>query len=312
MLPQRTRTYVTPVYDSTRWDAIALRPDDIIVCTPPKSGTTWTQMICALLVHQSTELPQPLGELSRWVDRTNAPVEEVAAAYAAQPHRRILKTHTPLDGLPYRDDVSYVFCGRDPRDAFLSMLDHGANLSDAARARIMEEARRLGSPRDALPADVDELFRIWQTRPAHPWMEDGFPFGSFTYIASTFWDFRELPNLFFLHYADLMQDLDAEMRRLSGFLGIPVDAALWPLLVEAASFQSMKLRADETAPGASRSDWKDNSAFFRAARMGHWRQALSPGSQALYEELHARRLDPRLKAWIECGRHAAEPKPRLQ
>ena len=33
------------VYDSARWTGFSLRPDDIVVSTPPKCGTTWTQMI---------------------------------------------------------------------------------------------------------------------------------------------------------------------------------------------------------------------------------------------------------------------------
>ena len=59
-LPARTRTYQTAIYDSTRWDHFRLRPGDILVCTPAKCGTTWTQMLCAMLVHQSTVFPKPL------------------------------------------------------------------------------------------------------------------------------------------------------------------------------------------------------------------------------------------------------------
>src|SRR5262245_15762663 len=126
-LPQRTRTYRTAVFDSTRWDGFALRAGDIVVCTPAKSGTTWTQMLCAMLVHQATTFPQPLTRLSRWLERHRDPIEEVLAAYEAQPHRRIVKTHTPLDGLPYFPEAFYVFCGRDPRDVFFSGLDHIGN-----------------------------------------------------------------------------------------------------------------------------------------------------------------------------------------
>jgi aryl sulfotransferase len=36
------------VHDSARWDGFVFRPDDIVISTPPKCGTTWTQMICAL------------------------------------------------------------------------------------------------------------------------------------------------------------------------------------------------------------------------------------------------------------------------
>ena len=46
------RRYEATVYDSSRWDGFELRPRDIIISTPPKCGTTWMQMICALLVLQ--------------------------------------------------------------------------------------------------------------------------------------------------------------------------------------------------------------------------------------------------------------------
>src|SRR5262245_27011888 len=133
-LPARTRTYQTAISDSTRWDHFRLRPGDILVCTPAKCVTTWTQMLCAMLVHQSTEFPLPLTELSRWLERLREPIDDAIAAFDAQPYRRIIKTHTPLDGIPYSPDVSYVFCGRDPRDVFFSLRDHMANGSEATLA----------------------------------------------------------------------------------------------------------------------------------------------------------------------------------
>src|SRR3977135_380535 len=62
------RRYETSMYDSNRWDGFELRPGDIIISTPPKCGTTWTQMICALLILQEPELPLPLDTLSPWID----------------------------------------------------------------------------------------------------------------------------------------------------------------------------------------------------------------------------------------------------
>lgn len=41
------RTYTDAVTDSTRWAAFVPREGDIVVSTPPKSGTTWTQGILA-------------------------------------------------------------------------------------------------------------------------------------------------------------------------------------------------------------------------------------------------------------------------
>jgi hypothetical protein len=306
-LPARTRRYNGVVDDSDRWSGFHNRPGDILVCTAPKCGTTWTQMICALLVHQSPTLPEPLTRLSRWVERHTEPIEVVDAELGAQPWRRVLKTHTPLDGLPYFDDASYVVCGRDPRDAFLSTLDHFANLSPETMA---DAARRMGMPEGAplpFPTDPNEMFAMSQTMGAHPWMEDGFPIGSPGYYVRSFWEHRHLPNLYFLHYADLTRDLDGEMRALSAFLGISVDEEVWPQLVQAATFEAMKAGADQAAPGAHLGEWRSNDDFFRRARMAEWPSVLSAESQALYDKLSAERLTPALKAWLEGGRLAADP-----
>lgn len=303
-LPTRTHRYDNGVADSARWDHITFRPGDIVVATPPKCGTTWTQMICALLVHGET-LPMPLTRLSRWVDRLNEPIETIAAEYEAQPWRRILKTHTPLDGLPYDTRVQYVFCGRDLRDAFLSMIDHMKNFSEAAKA---EGAARLGvAIEERFPTQADTAFPVWATRPAFPWMEDGYPFGSFAYVTDSYWRYRRLPNIHLMHYADLKRDLEGEMRRLAGFLDLTVDEAALPGLVRAASFERMREGAADTAPNAHTASWKKVEDFFKEGRLEAWRTGLSAANQALYEERYARRLSPDLKAWLEGGRQAFEP-----
>jgi hypothetical protein len=302
--PQRSHNYISPVYDSRRWDQFRPRRGDIIICTPAKSGTTWAQMICALLVHQTATLPQPLTRLSRWLDRP-AP-DDVLDALESQRHRRIVKTHTPLDGLPYYEEASYVFCGRDPRDVYLSNADHMTNLSPETLA---QEARRAGSDKVfTMPDDPNEFFAQWLTVGEQPWMDDGFELGSVLYMSRTYWRFRHLPNLCFVHYADLLSNLSDEMDRLRDFLGIQVDAQRWPTLVEAATFAAMRDRADETAPGAHVNEWRDNRAFFRVARLGQWRTSLSVENQALYEQVSTERLDPAHKAWLERGRTAMDPK----
>ena len=302
-LPERCRSYVTPVCDSTRWDGYTPRAGDIIVCTPPKCGTTWTQMICALLVHGSPQLPKPLTQLSRWLDRHTIPIEEQLAELEGQQHRRIIKTHTPLDGLPYFPEVSYLFCGRDPRDAFLSFIDHLGNVSPHSMADIN---RRMGLPEDQeLEIDANELFPLWATTGSQEWAYDGAPFGlPMLYMVESYWRFRHLPNLLFLHFADLMQDLEGEMRHVAKFLNIEVRDSDWPALVTAASFHGMKGKAEQTAPDADLDEWRSSVDFFRSARMGAWQTGLSAENNALYQEVNSQRVDQEMKAWAEGGRAA--------
>ena len=105
--------YANPIFDSARWKGFDLRPDDIVISTPAKCGTTWTQMIVALLVLQSADLPAPLATLSPWLDMRTRARRDVVADLEAQTHRRFIKTHTPLPGLPIVDGVSYICAGRD-------------------------------------------------------------------------------------------------------------------------------------------------------------------------------------------------------
>jgi hypothetical protein len=303
-LPARERRYETATQDSIRWDAYRPREGDIIVTTAPKCGTTWTQMLCALLLH-GPALPAPLSRISPEFDRLAVPVETLMDELDAQPGPRIIKTHTPLDGLPYHEQVRYLHCARDPRDAFLSMVDNMQNLSATAMAAVRE---RIGLPDDfAFPTDPNAFFPVWMTTPVHSWMEDGFPTGSVFHGARTVWPYRDLPNLFLLHYRDLRHDLEGEMRRLADFLDVGVGADCWPALLDAAGFPAMKARADEVAPGAHLGDWTSNHAFFKCARLDEWRGVLTPENQALYEELAPQRVPPPLRAWLEGGRTAADP-----
>ena len=135
----------------------------------------------------------------------------------------MIKTHTPLDGLPYFENVAYVHCGRDPRDAFLSMMDHMQNASDAFKTAVRQRA---GLPSESwFPTDPNTCFPVWMTAPIHAWMEDGFPTGSVFHAARLAWAHRGIANLHLLHYRDLRLDPgEPEMRRLAHFL----DAAVAP------------------------------------------------------------------------------------
>ena len=67
--------------DSARWSGFPFRNGDIVISTRSKSGTTWMQMICALLIFQTPRLPAPLGDLSPWLDRLTVPREELSPGW---------------------------------------------------------------------------------------------------------------------------------------------------------------------------------------------------------------------------------------
>jgi aryl sulfotransferase len=314
--PVRDRVYRNAYLDSRRWDHVPLRGDDIIISTSYKAGTTWTQRIVSLLLFGPGKLRLPLGELSPWVDaRFRGPVAPVAEALAAQRHRRFLKSHLPLDALPYDERIKYVFVGRDGRDVFMSWWNHQSSYTDAAYELLNSGEDFAGEPQARLPDDIHEFFDDWIHRASVPWEQDGWPLWSHFYHAQSFWRFRQLPNLHFVHYADLTADREAEMRRLAAFLGIAVDERDWPALVAAASFDAMKAEAvasdDELlAAGTPRPTIFREGArsFFHKGTNGRWRDVLTPTELGEYEKATTRALTPDCAAWLERGRAAYEPK----
>lgn len=69
-----------------------------------------------------------------------------------------------------------------------------------------------------------------------------------------------------------------EMRRIAEFLEIDVAASLWPELIEAASFESMKSNASQLVPSAGDIWQGGGETFLHKGVNGRWRARLSPGA----------------------------------
>ncbi|MBQ1119968.1 sulfotransferase domain-containing protein [Streptomyces sp. B15] len=310
--------YRSPVLDSARWEGFPFRGDDIVISTPPKCGTTWTQMICALLIHGTTDLPQPLNSMSPWLDALYRDRDDVVAALRAQPHRRFIKSHTPLDGLPYDERVTYICVGRDPRDVGLSTQHHMANMDPAAVARA--RARAVGEKADAKAAEeMAEMAARRVREGAEPgssgflhWVENRAPVAeapaSLRYTLhhlGTFWEARHLDNVVLLHYDDLKSDLAGNMLRLAQQLGITVAEEKLPDLVRAATFEAMRGRADQLVPEADMDVWRSPRDFFHRGSSGQWQEVLTEQDLRRYAEVTARCAAPGLAAWL----HPTHPLP---
>ena len=144
--PQRLHVYQNHHLDSTRWDYFRHRPGDIVISTSYKAGTTWMQSIIGQLLYPQGDLPAPAQVLSPWLDQRTYPLELVLGGLAAQTGRRFIKTHLPLDGLPWQADVHYVVVGRDARDVFMSLLNHWGNHTPGFYQMINSLPGRAGDP----------------------------------------------------------------------------------------------------------------------------------------------------------------------
>ena len=297
--------YRSIVEDSARWAGFPFRPDDIIISTPPKCGTTWMQTLCAMLVFDGLEFGRPLTDISPWLDMQMYDRAEVVASLEAQQHRRFIKTHTPLDGVPVAEGVTYICVARDPRDVALSFQHHWANLDldvfMAARARAvgLSDLEEFGPPPGPLPEDPLERFWLWADADAGQFL--GPALADILHHVETFWERRQRPRVALFHYSDLLTDLPGQLRRLADGLSINMTDERIEQFAAAATFDRMKERADELAPGVGIRIWRSNQDFFHRGSDGQWHELLDDDGLRRYERRVAELVPPDVAAWAHAG-----------
>ena len=305
-LPRVTRVYQNHHLDSTRWERYQPRPGDIIVTTSYKAGTTFAQhMLLHLLYGKRDPVPQ-LSEVSPWIDARfmPGPLDAIYAGLEKMRARRFLKSHLPLDGLPYFAEVKYLIVARDPRDVFMSFANHYENYTELAY-QAMNGGERVGDPLPPFPDDLHGLWRDWMTRGWFEWESEGYPFWGNLGHTQSYWDHRHLPNFLLLHYADLLADHEASVRKIASFIEHPVSDDDVARVVEATTFANVRKKALEVEANAPSDQPRvfrgGQAAFFFKGTNGRWKDVLTADDLALYEDAKSRVLSADCAKWLETG-----------
>ena len=299
------KRYRSVVADSARWEGFAFRPGDIVISTPPKCGTTWMQTLCAMLVFDAIEFNPPLTQISPWLDMLTADRAEIVERLRRQQHRRIIKTHTPLDGLPYDPGVTYICVGRDPRDAACSAMHHMANMDVERFLELRAAAAGLEDLAEIAPQRPGPAAESAPT-PVHAWLEsDGREVSmSLAYMLchlGTFWEHRHASQVALFHYSDLLADLPGQVHRLAGVLGVEMADDRLLELAAAGTFAAMKSRAQMLAPGSDVGLWRNTEDFFHRGTSGQWREVFTDGDLRRYQDRVAELASAELAAWAHHG-----------
>ena len=293
-MQQATQEYRGIVADSLRWAGFVHRPGDVFVCTPPKCGTTWTQTIVTELIFPNASAPGPVVDIAPWLDARFNPIDDILARLDAQTHRRQMKTHTPADGIPMFDDASYIVVGRDGRDACMSFLNHMRNMQPESVGHLVTTAMEEGLPFGTGPppvADVHEFFTWWLDSRAQ-----------FEHIG-TWWEHSGEPNVLFVHFDDLLADLDGEMRRIAAFLGIAVDETALAAAVARCTFAGMKARPNEIGEFETHFVGGADTFLYKGTN-GRWQGELTQDELDRYQAAVAENLTPECARWL-AGRGVA-------
>jgi hypothetical protein len=109
------------------------------------------------------------------------------------------------------------------------------------------------------------------------------------------WDRRTDENIVLVHYDDLVDGLEREMRRLAATLDC--DDRDISGLARAATFEAMRARSDLLAPGVD-GVLRDRAAFFRRGSSGERNEILSTEDLSRYEARARNLATDDLLAWL--------------
>ena len=290
VLTERLRDYVGPVTNTDIWDDFELRPNDVIVCTPPKCGTTWTLNIVMMLIHGKVVPDAGNREEAPWLDCGFRDRKAIAARQASLTRRRCLKSHTPMDGISYGSEPTYIVVYRHPVDAHFSFRSHVENMKDPSPLAEM------------FPEDIRAGFSQFLDGPLTDAGTD------IMTVSSLVHHFREARvregkgNVHFFHYADLSRDLHGQIERLSGILQSNLSPKTLTEITEANTFDSMRKVAEASERRFHEdSPFVDQAKFFASGTSNKWKGRLSDDDIASYFDRCASLLSPEDAAWLNWG-----------
>ena len=248
------------------------------------------QMICLTLIH-GTPLPAPLSVLSPWIDWDVEPKSVVHERLAAQQHRRVIKTHTPLDGIPIHPSVRYIVVGRHPLDVAVSLFHHVGNI-DQMRSAGLRGRPSIGEDRPA----IGDWMEAWIDDRRSPVVELDTLAGNVHHICDA-WGRQDDGNVLLVHFMDLLDHREATMRRIADWLGIDVPESAWPNLSDAVSFESMRFEPTATVPDHL-GVLKDPASFFRSGSSGEGTELCSRAQLRRYNNRMSDLTTPNILAWL--------------
>ncbi|KAL6856302.1 hypothetical protein ACP4OV_019104 [Aristida adscensionis] len=250
------------------------RPDDVLLASYPKCGTTWLKALAFAVMARGTHPPSaPDHPLRRLNPHDCVPRIEVVfttgkeAKHEQLPSPRLMNTHLPHTLLPETvtaGGCKIVYVCRDPRDTVVSMWHFFRPLVDLSFADMFETVCAGTVVNGPIWDHVLSYWRASITRP---------------------------DRVLFLKYEDLLRDPGAGVRRLAEFIGLPFsaaeeDAGAVASIVELCSFDKMaglEVNKSGTVDRAYISYARDS--FFRKGVAGDWVNHLTPEMAARLEQI---------------------------
>ncbi|XP_068601622.1 cytosolic sulfotransferase 3-like [Brachionichthys hirsutus] len=296
--PQKTNSSLRPElfdfhgismthYFTDNWEKIQnfqARPDDILIATYPRSGTTWVSHILDLL-HFGQTFPErqtsiPIYDRVPFLELAFPLLDlgvDLAEKLPTSP--RLIKSHLPIQFVPksfLEQNCKIVYVARNAKDNVVSYFHF--------------ERMNVGDPE---PGDWNSFL--------HRFMEGKMVFGSWYDHVNGFWKKKQTyPNLHYMFYEDMLKDTELEIDKLCSFLGLSPSEEERKLLRSELKFDQMKKNDMVNYSLLPPMDVKV-SPFMRKGKVGDWKNHFTVAQNDEFDKDYKKKMmDPKLQFCTEA------------
>ncbi len=243
--------------------ALELRPTDVVITPYAKSGTTWMQQIVHTLRTRGDMDFDDISRVIPWIEMSPALGIDLDAEQRAEP--RAFKSHLDAESVP--KGGRYINVVRDPADALVSMFKFNEGWFVEPGTVDLEEYALTGFLKER---SYYKHLRSW-------------------------WARRRDPDVLFLAYEQMHEDVRGTIARVADFIGVALDDELLALTESQSSLAFMLEHKDRFDEALMRKLTEDRLAFPEGSDSAKVREGKRGSGAALTASVRAE-LD---RVWAE-------------
>ncbi|XP_066487452.1 sulfotransferase 1C1-like [Tiliqua scincoides] len=263
-------------YMLENWDPIwgfQARPDDLLICTYPKAGTTWIQEIVDMVQHRGDIekcARAPIYERMPFIEMClPKPLPSGVEEAEAMPSPRTLKSHLPVHLLPpsfWKQNCKIIYVARNAKDNAVSYFHFHF------MAKLMPEI-----------GNWDQYMEDFLT--------GKIAWGSWFDHVRGWWEAKDRHPILYLFFEDMKEDPAREIRKVAQFLGLDLSELDLNRIVQHTSFESMQANpmANYTTMPSFIMDHAE-SPFMRKGTVGNWKKYFTVAQSERVDDICARKL----------------------
>ncbi|KAG9270253.1 cytosolic sulfotransferase 2-like isoform X2 [Astyanax mexicanus] len=263
-------------YFTDNWEKVQTfqaRPDDILISTYPKAGTTWVSYILDLLYFGNKEpelqTSQPIYMRVPFLEMTIPQLPtgvELADRLSTSP--RLIKTHLPVQLIPksfWEQNCRVVYVARNAKDNAVSYFHF-------ERMNFIQPD----------PVDWNNFLQMF--------MDGKKVFGPWYDHVCGYWEKKQTySNIHYMFFEDMVEDTGREVARLCSFLGLSIPTEVREKITKDVHFDNMKQNTMTNYSTIPIMDFKI-SPFMRKGKVGDWKNHFTATQNDQFDEHYKQKM----------------------